>query len=853
MSDTKEKIQEMIKEEKLAQRREELEESRKKKEKPDKNKKPGKEANPSLDDNKKKLYRSLFFIFLFFVISLGMFYGAGVVKKDVESRHNLNIKANAEKTLQAIMTQSVMTLSHKVNNLNYVLRDAEYIKNFNKESWQSVLKTELEALFGDQAIVEIISAEFSDDDILENPELGYATLSLLNDLKSTPNSRSASHLKIEVHRAKSKNARLMMVRKVTYLDVESNKDVTIGYIIGSIPAIFVKELLKEYKPGSGYIEIVQKFAKNKVVIAKRGDSTLKPFPIMVNQKLNNTQWIFNFWPAEQKEKVPAAAFWQALLYLILGSLAIVSALVMLVLVIKKYKSTLYSVLPERKMPQKAESATAAESKTKATVVQDHATSSAVFGTGDAIAIEDEAASENEYLRLVLDKIFRAYDIRGEVGDYINADMFRYIGHAIAKEMEALEQSTIALGYDGRTSSPELFAALSEALLESGVNIIDLGMVGSPVLYFAAITRADGNGIIVTASHNPAHYNGMKIMLGGHSYNQEKLAGIKQRVLNHERITGQGQKTELNVMEDYFNQILNNVILARPMNIVIDAGNGVTGHYAPAFFEKLGCKVTALNTEVDGNFPKHDPDPSRPENLSELMQAVAEVKADVGIAFDGDGDRIGLISSGGEIIWPDRIIMLLAKDILSRNKDATVIYDIKSSAKLEGFIKEHGGVPLMWKSGHSFMKSKLLETGALLAGEMSGHIFINERWFGFDDALFVAARLLEILSIDLRKSRQVFAELPDSLNTPEILIPTNNGKAIMEQVLKDEVHFAEAKMITIDGLRVEYPDGWGLVRSSNTSDNLTMRFEADNEEALQRIANAFKAALLAVDNNISMPF
>lgn len=290
-----------------------------------------------------------------------------------------------------------------------------------------------------------------------------------------------------------------------------------------------------------------------------------------------------------------------------------------------------------------------------------------------------------------------------------------------------------------------------------------------------------------------------------------------------------------------------------MTIVIDTANGVTGKLASTFFEQLGCTVTALNSEVDGNFPAHDPDPSRPENMSELVEKVSELKADVGIAFDGDGDRIGLVSSGGEIIWPDRILMLLAKDILSRNKEATILYDVKSTWKLDNFISGLGGKAIMCKSGHSFMKSKLLETGALLAGEMSGHIFIKDRWFGFDDALFAAARVLEILSIDLRKSRQVFAELPDSMNTPEILISTNNAPAIMEKMNADHSCFGDANIITIDGIRVEYSDGWGLVRASNTTDNLTMRFEAENEEALQRIATTFKESILAVEPQLVFPF
>lgn len=861
MNDTKRKIQEMMKEEAVAKRREQLEESRsqKSKGKDKKVKKSVKDRTP-INEEHKKLIRSIAFVALFLLISLGLFYAASIAKTGAQENYQQQLETNAKKTLQALMTQSILTLSHKINNLNYILKDAEYIKNFNNSSWQSILKTELAALLGNQAVIEIVPENFNDDNILDNPELGYAVLSLLNELKTTENNRSASHLKIEVHRANSKNARMMMVRKVTFLDVEQKKDVAIGYIIASLSPVFLKELLTEFNPGSGYIEIVQKFAGKTSVLEKAGDASLKSMPLVVAEKMNNTQWTFRLWPAEQRNELPGLKLWQAMVYLVLGSLAFVSAIVLLVAVAKKHRKSLYVNLPSRKKTQiksaskKETSVSQASSKEVSNDVgSDSEVANIMFNKGDGIAVEDSSSSENEYMNLLLDKVFRAYDIRGIVGEQVDAELVSKIAYAIAKEMTELKQSKIAVGYDGRTSSPELFQALTDALLLSGIDVIDIGMVSSPVLYFAAITKAGGNGVIITASHNPSNYNGMKIMLAGHSYSEKRLANLKQRILYNERVSGSGTRSELNVMEDYFSKILANVVLARPMNIVIDTGHGVTGKFAKAFFEKIGCKVTALNVDVDGNFPAHEPDPSRPENLSQLIQKVTEVKADIGIAFDGDGDRIGLIASGGEIIWPDRILMLLAKDILSRNKEATILYDVKSSGKLESFISEHSGKPMMCQSGHSFMKSKLLETGALLAGEMSGHIFIKDRWYGFDDGLYVAARILEVLSIDLRKSRQVFAELPDSLNTPEILIATDKNKQIMAKLTADSSQFSDGKLITIDGLRVEYPDGWGLVRASNTSDNLTMRFEADNEEALQRIANKFKTAILSTAPELQFPF
>jgi len=866
MNETKEKIQEMIKEEAAAKRREALEESREKMS-PRKDKgKRLKQERTSLDEEKKKLYRGLLFSVSLILVALGLFYGASFTKESASDRYQLEQEASALKELEAVMTLSDLTFKDKINHFNQILTNPEYINNFNDPSWQEIIKTELAALLGEQAVIELIPTDFSNDVIIDKPEMGYAVLSLLEELKKTDDIRSVSHLKTEVHRAtNSEKARLIFLRKVTFKDTELKKDVTIGYILANLSPDFMKELLNKFKPESGYIEIVQKFSRNTSVLAKKGDSSLKTMSVVASRKMKNTEWTFKFWPTAQRADAPALLFWQSFILLGLGSLAFVSAMILLSLIIKKYRSALYVALPER---QKNKSNIQKPETKKTAVIQDSEAGPAKFTQGDditnvmfnsdvGIAVNDGNDSESDYLSSVTEKIFRAYDIRGVVGEYINVEVFRQIAYAVAAEMSELQQDKIAIAYDGRTSSPELVKVLIDALLENGIDVADIGMATSPMLYYAAITKVNGNGIIVTASHNPADYNGMKIMLKGLSYGGQRLQKLKQRVINGDSVAGSdtanGKLEKLNVLDDYFAKIMSNVILARPMKIVIDTGNGVTGKFATDFFEQLGCKVVAINSEVNGNFPVHEPDPSRPENMAELIQKVIDLKADVGIAFDGDGDRIGLVSSGGEIIWPDRILMLLAKDILSRNQDAKILYDVKSSGKLEGFISELGGKPMMCQSGHSFMKARLLEEGALLAGEMSGHIFIKERWFGFDDGLFVAARILEILSIDLRKSRQIFAELPDSLNTPEILIATGNSMAIMEKISADNSLFHDAKVITIDGLRVEYSDGWGLVRASNTTDNLTLRFEADNEAAMQRIANTFKETLLAAAPELEFPF
>jgi len=850
MNEVKEKIREMINEETAAKRREELDDLRGKK---SKEKKPEEKKEKSPDSiEKNKIIRNISLIIILLISGAGLFYGAAISKEGAQNNHNLQLEKTANKEIAVLVQQSTQILNHKVNNFSHILKDVEYIKNFDNPSWRDVLKTELEARLDGQAVVEIISTDFKDDEIIDNPDMGYGVLSLLNELKQSDSDKAGRFMRIEVHKANSDKARLLFLQKVTYLDVELKKDIAIGYILASLPKVFMNELIKDFKAQQGYIEIVQLFSGKASVLAKKGNSSLKRMPVVVSEKIKNTQWTLKYWPAEQLIEVPVSSLWLAMVYLGLGSLAIVSALVLLVLVSRNIQKMRYVSVPERQKT-KTKTKSPAASHQSPDITQSEAVTDIIYRKNSGISLHEENESENEYLKHVTDNIFRAYDIRGVVGEFVNAEVFRQIAYGIAVEMTEQQQTKIAIACDGRNSSPELVKAVIDALLESGIDVLDIGMVTSPILYFAAITKAEGNGVMVTASHNPADYNGMKIMLSGHSYSEVRLQKLKAKIIIGERVSGAGKLLQLNVMEDYITKITGNIILARPMKIVVDSGNGVAGKFAATFFEQLGCKVTALNSDVDGDFPVHDPDPSRPENMAELIEKVKETKADLGIAFDGDGDRIGLVSSGGEIIWPDRILMLLAKDILSRNKDATILYDVKSSWKLDAFIQELGGNAIMCKSGHSFMKSKLLETGALLAGEMSGHIFIKERWFGFDDALFVAARVLEILSIDLRKSRQVFAELPDSLNTPEILIAANNNQAIIEKMIADLTCFDDGKIITIDGIRVEYTDGWGLVRASNTTDNLSMRFEADNEEALQRIASIFKQAILAVEPELDFPF
>ncbi len=452
-------------------------------------------------------------------------------------------------------------------------------------------------------------------------------------------------------------------------------------------------------------------------------------------------------------------------------------------------------------------------------------------------------------------IFRAYDIRGIVGETLTKEIVYDIGRALASEAKELGSQIVVIGRDGRISSPTLAEALSRGIASTGCNVLDIGMVPTPVLYFV-VQHTDGRtGVMITGSHNPAEYNGLKMMIKGETLAGARIQQLKQRIDKQDFMTGNGS-IEQNGMfvSEYIGTLCEDIQVTRSMKIVIDCGNGVAGELAPVLFKNLGCEIIELHCEVDGNFPNHHPDPSKPENLADLITAVKQNNADVGIAFDGDGDRLGVIDSKGNIIWPDRQMMLFAKDVLAGKPGSEIIYDVKCSRHLSEQIVKYGGRPLMWKTGHSFMKAKLKETGAKLAGEMSGHIFFNDRWFGFDDALYSAARLLQILSEDTRPSSEVFASFPDSINTPELNVELAEGENFkFIEGMFAAAKFTGGKITDIDGMRIDFSDGWGLVRASNTTPSLVIRFEADSKEALENIQAQFRDIMRTVKPDIKLPF
>lgn len=453
-------------------------------------------------------------------------------------------------------------------------------------------------------------------------------------------------------------------------------------------------------------------------------------------------------------------------------------------------------------------------------------------------------------------IFKAYDIRGIVGKGLNKEIIYDIGLALGSEAKIKGVKTIVIARDGRTSSPDLVDGLIKGILSTGRDVLDLGMVPTPVLYFVTQHTEGRTGVMLTGSHNPANYNGLKMVMQGETLAMDKIQKLKQRIEDEDYITEEMGSVEHNTdyVEEYIGTICDDIHLDKNLKVVVDCGNGVAGQLAPELLRNLGCEVIELFCEVDGTFPNHHPDPSKPENLKDLIAAVASHQADIGLAIDGDGDRLGVIDNNGKIIWPDRQMMLYAKDVLSIKPGAEIIYDVKCSRHLKDQIRKYGGRGVMWKTGHSMMKAKLRETGAALAGEMSGHIFFNDRWFGFDDALYTAARLLEILAGDSHSSSELFAAFPDSVNTPEINIPLAEGENFdFMQTLLAKASFPDAEVSNIDGLRVDFKDGWGLVRASNTTPSLVVRFEGDDQKVLERIQQQFKKLMVDVKGDIQLPF
>ncbi|ROU09072.2 phosphomannomutase/phosphoglucomutase [Lysobacter enzymogenes] len=484
------------------------------------------------------------------------------------------------------------------------------------------------------------------------------------------------------------------------------------------------------------------------------------------------------------------------------------------------------------------------------------TMSAPLPEANAVTVSENTSQAASRPLAVDNGIFRAYDIRGVVGQNLDPGIAEMIGQAVGSVMHDQGLSEIVVGRDGRLSGPSLMDGLIAGLRKAGRNVTDIGLAPTPVTYFGAYHLRAGSCVSLTGSHNPPDYNGFKIVVGGETLSGDAITDLYRRIVGGRLHTAAepGTLTERDISEDYVQRIASDIQIDRPLQVVVDAGNGVAGDIGPRVLAAIGAEVTPLYCEIDGEFPNHHPDPSEPHNLVDLIKMVQRLNADLGIAFDGDGDRLGVVTRDGQNIFPDRLLMLFAADVLERNPGAMIIYDVKCTGRLPGHILRHGGSPLMWKTGHSLIKAKMRETDAELAGEMSGHFFFKERWYGFDDGIYSAARLLEILAAQPDSPTQTLNALPNGVATPEIKVdaPDGDPHSFVER-FRNEASFEGARLSTIDGLRVDFPDGWGLVRASNTTPILVMRFDADSQAAMERIQGLFRAQLHAIKPDLALPF
>ena len=776
--------------------------------------------------------------------------------------------------------------------------DLAYLLMVGNESAVHSREESLRYVFPEAINVQLLPPGISEVDMNASPPLSYAALAQMRAAEA-----GEDEPPIEVHLFSTPQQHINIARRV----MDPAGSGVVGHLMLSLSSDVLQKILTDKQDLGGYLELQQDGTRGApVVIATYGEPSLKQGDADRVVRIEDSRWQVAWWPATSGlELLGSISMWVLGAYLLSAAVMVV----LIVVLMRKIKNALrvdqVSVVTVMKdfrdgrvrreypkglaemhdtvefMTQLAASSQAPEPFTPAPREQDEKYHSGAGEPEEDADSRDEgdmkegvAADFGSAIRsdnLILEEdtldmrtdeesvdidasIFRAYDIRGVVDQSLTINTVRLIGRAIGSEALQRGRDTIVVGRDGRLSGPSLSEALISGITSTGCNVKNVGVVPTPVLYFSTYYLDTQSGVVVTGSHNPPDYNGLKIVIDGETLSGESIQSLRERIEAGNFISGTGSVEEVNIVPDYIERIRGDVTVARSLKVVVDCGNGVAGGVIPPLLKSLGCEVIELFCEVDGNFPNHHPDPSKEENLQDLIAAVGANQADIGLAFDGDGDRLGVVTADGRIIWPDRVLMLYVIDILARNPGGQIIYDVKCTRYLDTIIREHGGEPLMWKTGHSFIKSKIRETGALLAGEMSGHIFIKERWYGFDDALYAAARLLEILAKDERSSTEIFAALPDSINTPEINVAMREGEPpVFINQLLENAHFEGATVSTIDGLRADFEDGWGLVRASNTTPVLVLRFEADNDEALARIMGDFRRVMLQVNMHLSLPF
>ena len=709
------------------------------------------------------------------------------------------------------------------------------------------------------------------------PPLTFASIDMLQTA-----AQSGGGVKVELHLSGTENEHIVLIQQVPLTGS------IVGFLHLSLNSNVIKAAVLSNAPPAGEIEIRQPVPKGTpLVIAKSGTAS-GDFPAAISG-IPGTKWVASYRSASAEATSGSGLGTVAM---VAGLLVLSGAVVALIVFVRgrfnrsvsssavTYQGAIKSILEgahpglEQLLPGAVgngvvEFSAMSEgldgedittfSKPQATATSEDLPDPQTIditqeSPPSSIEVTEEPAIEQ---KIGIDpSIFRSYDIRGVVGETLTIEGVYEIGRALGSEAAARGQQSVVTARDGRNSSQGIRDALIEGLRDSGRDVLDIGLTPTPVLYFATHYLDTHSGVMITGSHNPPEYNGLKIVLDGETLSGDAIQAIRTRVENQDYTDGEGTMQSTEIIPDYIRRISEEipVSLGNALKVVVDCGNSVPGIAAPHILRAIGHDVIELYCEVDGNFPNHHPDPSQPENLRDLIQMVQDEDADLGLAFDGDGDRLGVVDTQGNIIWPDRQMILFATDVLSRNPGAKIIYDVKCSRLLAEAIKQQGGEPIMAQTGHSLIKRKMRETGALLAGEMSGHIFFKERWYGFDDALYSAARLLEILVNAEVSPDEVFAALPDGFATPELRLdmPEYKHAEFMQQVVT-VASFEDGEVITIDGLRVDFADSWGLIRASNTTPCLVLRFEGDDEAALEQVQTRFRELLLKVDDKLDLPF
>ncbi len=722
-------------------------------------------------------------------------------------------------------------------------------------SARTAREAEIAAAHDAVLLARLVKAGTRTPDLTSKPPLGYAAIEILGESESTGKAPPAEALLFG-----SDDQHILKVWRI------NAGDTLVGHLVLALDVSLLPAIMSKVSIPDGYAELIQTTGGGRpLVLSRGGDPGVRQGPATVRVKVGGTPWRIAFWPGGRL--APAKPLIELPDWAILAAGGSLIVIILLVVVIRqRARSRAQEATEEAQREQKLEAAAkraTAKAAAGRAAAEAAGAAASTEGVDAAYAGLDEAAPkagiEVEEEAGAMDmpaEIFRAYDIRGVVEEGLNAEIVRQIGCAIGAEAYDRGQQTIVVGRDGRNSGPEFQEALTEGLRSTGRDVIDVGRVPTPVLYFATHYLNTGSGVMVTGSHNPPEYNGFKIMLGGETLFGDDIQGLRKRAESGDFPSGKGNLQSMDVVDEYVRRVCEDVpvALGNSFRVVVDCGNGVAGEVAPKLLRALGHDVVELYCEVDGNFPNHHPDPSDPANLTYLIGTVKQESADLGFAFDGDGDRLGVVDPNGNIIWPDMQMMLFAKDVLSRNAGAEIVFDVKCSSRLAKVIKQLGGKPVMWRTGHSYIKNKLKESGAPLAGEMSGHIFFQDRWYGFDDAIYSAARMLEILMAFKKSPAEVFDRLPAGESTPELRVDMKEGEQVpfVEKLVAAE-GFANGKRTTIDGLRVDFADGWGLVRASNTTPSLVMRFEGDNKDALKRIQDEFRKAVIAIDPNLVLPF